>query len=155
MWPLKYTHSHTIALRLSASALFLLQTPFSPPVLHTCFLPTSCHPRTWGTTCESNPLPTPCPPTATLQFLSVPLQLNFSSLCAAFLESPPSLLTSCTHCPRKQGHHCLYKITNGLLVIKSQHLYSVSTISLIILMLSLIMTLATIYWATKMVQVAC
>lgn len=156
MWPLKYTHSHTIALTLCLSPSSSCKHLSLLLFFTHAFSPLRATPAPEAPPWESNPLPTACPPAATLQFLSVLLQLNFSSLCAAFLESPPTPFPPYllhTNCPQKQGHHCLYKITNGLLVMKSQHLYSISTISLILLMLPLLMTLATIYWAIKMVQV--
>lgn len=131
-WPLKYTHTHTICLNLSASP------PLPPP---NTFLPFSCPshmqvsplhatPTSEPGCRENDPLEGLAAHTAPLQILSVLLQLNFSSLCAAFLESPPTpLLTSCTLAapppsrPRKQGRHCLYEITGGLLVIEPQGLH--------------------------------
>lgn len=89
-----YTQPHDCSHSLP-QPLFLLQTPFSPPVLHTCFLPTSCHPRTWGATLGEQSSAHP-------QLLS-----NFSLSCCSWTSQAcvlpswshhplPSLLTSCT-----------------------------------------------------------
>lgn len=146
---LKYTQTHAISLRLSASVPLSFSNTFpsfSCPshryVSLLCATPTP-EPSRW----ESNP------GTALLPTF---LQLNFSSPCAAFLESPPSHSTPYLLPHLRCGHENKATTVSTDSPMASWSLnhstFIQFIISLIILILTLIMSTATIYCALKMFQ---